>query len=197
MDDMITCLIRWHAVRTVIEHSLPAHRTTSIITMPDLLASPLVTTLLSRSPPAPLTASNVWRINLTPEIDQLNASLNIRAVLHLLNDDFDACHSLAQTQEGDPYSDHLHCIAHRREPDYWNSKWWIARLSHPHLAEIYVPDIANASLSEAKKAAEKFIDAIQRAEVSGKGTTELEQRQWAELTTLTKILIEKDGKKGF
>ena len=42
--------------------------------------------------------------------------------LHLLNDDFDACHSLAQTQEGNPYADHLHCIAHRREPDYWNSK---------------------------------------------------------------------------
>lgn len=107
--------------------------------MPDHLASPLVIALLSRSPPAPLTARKVWRPDLTPEIDQLNASLNIRAgmssarashftisthstALHLLNDDFDACHSLVQTHEGDPYADHLHCIAHRREPDYWNSK---------------------------------------------------------------------------
>lgn len=107
--------------------------------MPTLVSSPLVTTLLARSPPPPLTANKVWRTELTPEIDQLNASLNIRAgnprehpyamsyqptVLHLLNDDFDACHSLAQTREGDPYSDHLHCIAHRREPepDYWSSK---------------------------------------------------------------------------
>jgi hypothetical protein len=48
--------------------------------------------------------------------------LTQHAALHLLNDDFDACHSLAQTQEGDPYSDHLHGIAHRREPDYPNSK---------------------------------------------------------------------------
>ncbi|KAG8215430.1 hypothetical protein J3R82DRAFT_9040 [Butyriboletus roseoflavus] len=164
--------------------------------MPELLASPLVTALLSRSPPAPLTARKVWRADLTPDIDRLNASLNVRAVLHLLNDDFDACHSLAQSCEGDPYSDHLHCIAHRREPDYWNSKWWIARLSHPHLAEIYVPNIASASLSQAKEAAGKFVDAVQRADASGEGLTELEQRQWAELTTLTKILIEQDGKEG-
>lgn len=74
-------------------------------------------------------------------------------------------------------------------------RWWIARLSHPHLAEIYAPDTPDASLSEAKKAAEKFIDAIQCAEASGDGVTELEQRQWAELTTLTKILIDKDPKK--
>jgi len=46
-------------------------------------------------------------------------------------------------------------------------------------------------LSQAKKAAEEFVDAIQRAEASGKGITELEQRQWAESTTLTKILINK------
>lgn len=75
-------------------------------------------------------------------------------------------------------------------------RWWIARLSHPHLAEIYVPGTASASLSQAKKAAETFVDAVQRAESSGEGVTELEQRQWAELTTLTKILIERDGKKG-
>jgi hypothetical protein len=71
-------------------------------------------------------------------------------------------------------------------------RWWIARLSHPHLAEIYVPDTASASVSQAKKAAKEFVDAVQRAEASGNGITELEQRQWAELTTLTKILIDKE-----
>ena len=44
-------------------------------------------------------------------------------VLHLLNDDFDGCHNLAQTQEEDPYSCNLHAVVHRREPDYWNSKY--------------------------------------------------------------------------
>ncbi|KIJ64322.1 hypothetical protein HYDPIDRAFT_112307 [Hydnomerulius pinastri MD-312] len=163
-------------------------------TTSELLSSPVVSTLLSRSPPAPLTAGRVWRSDLTPQINQLSAGLNVRAVLHLLNDDFEGCHNLAQTQEGNPYSDHLHCIAHRREPDYWNSKYWIARLSHPHLAELYAPDVAGASVSQAKKAAEKFVDAVQRAESSGKGVAELELRQWVEMTKLTKILIEMDGK---
>lgn len=67
----------------------------------------------------------------------------------------------------------------------------MGRLSHPHLADIYVPDIAGASLSQAKKVAKEFDDAVRRAEASGNGITELEQRQWAELTTLTKILIDK------
>lgn len=69
-------------------------------------------------------------------------------------------------------------------------RWWIARLSHPHLAEIYAPHVASASPSQVKKAAEEFVDAVQKAEASGRGITELEERQWAELTTLTKILIE-------
>ena len=56
-----------------------------------------------------------------------------------------------------------------------------------------MPGIVSASLSQAKEAAGKFVDAVQRAEASGEGLAELEQRQWAELTTLTKILIEKDG----
>jgi hypothetical protein len=55
-----------------------------------------------------------------------------------------------------------------------------------------VPDTASASVSQAKKAAKEFVDAVQRAEASGNGITELEQRQWAELTTLTKILIDKE-----
>lgn len=108
--------------------------------MPDLLASPLVTTLLSRTPIPSLTIRQVWRTDLTPEIDQLDASLNVRAgkrstyqthpsrftlrhtVLHLLNDDYAASHSLAEAQMGDQYADHIHCIAHRREPDYGGSR---------------------------------------------------------------------------
>ena len=38
-------------------------------------------------------------------------------------------------------------------------------------------DTASASLSQAKKVAEEFVDAVQRAEASGNGIPELEQRQ--------------------
>ncbi|KAH7882711.1 hypothetical protein F5I97DRAFT_1816279 [Phlebopus sp. FC_14] len=162
-------------------------------TTPQLLSSPTVIALLSRSPPAPLTASSVWRRDLTFEINKLDASVNVRAALHLLNDDFDGCHTLAQLQEGEPYSDHLHYIAHRREPDYWNSKYWAAQLSHRHLAQIYLAGDYDASVSEAKLEAKKFVDAIEVAASSGEGVEELEKRQWDEMTRLTRLLIEKDA----
>ncbi|KAG1873364.1 hypothetical protein C8R48DRAFT_594083, partial [Suillus tomentosus] len=108
-------------------------------------------------------------------------------VLHLLNDDFNGCHELVQTQEGNPYSDHLHSIAHKREPDYWNFKYWIERFSHEHLPEIYSP---GGTITQAKQEMEKFVDAVQIVETSGKGVTDHEKRQWEETTTLAIIPID-------
>lgn len=153
----------------------------------ELWSSPVVQTLFARSPPAPLSPKGIWRQDLTAQINQLSANLNIRAVLHLLNDDFNGCHELAQTQEGNPYSDHLHSIAHRREPDYWNSKYWIARFSHEHLPEIYSP---GGTVTQAKQEMDKFVDAVQSAETSGKGVSDHEKRQWEEMTKLARILID-------
>ena len=53
-----------------------------------------------------------------------------------------------------------------------------------------MPDVAGASVSEARKALREFVNTIQRIESSGEGTTELEERQWAEMTTLTRLVIE-------
>lgn len=55
---------------------------------------------------------------------------------------------------------------------------------------MYMPDVAGASVSEARKALREFVNTIQRIESSGEGTTELEERQWAEMTTLTRLVIE-------
>ncbi|EGO02968.1 hypothetical protein SERLA73DRAFT_176457 [Serpula lacrymans var. lacrymans S7.3] len=159
-----------------------------------LLSSAVVTTLFARTPPPPLSASRVWRPELSDQIDALDADVNTRAVLHLLNDDFDGCHELAQTQEGNPYSNHLHAIVHRREPDYWNSKYWIARCSHPHMKEIYAtPNSKVNTISQAQRSASTFVDLVENAARTGKGVEELEKRQWAEMTALAKILIEANG----
>jgi hypothetical protein len=156
---------------------------------PELLSLPVVQTLFARSPPAPLSPKGIWRQDLTAQINQLTANLNVRAVLHLLNDDFNGCHELVQTQEGNPYSDHLHSIAHRREPDYWNSKYWIARFSHEHLAEIYSP---GGTVTQAKQEMTKFVDAVQSVEASGNGVADHEKRQWEEMTKLARILIDSE-----
>ncbi|KAG1750410.1 uncharacterized protein EDB91DRAFT_1046137 [Suillus paluster] len=155
----------------------------------EIWSSPVVQALITRSPPAPLTPKGIWRQDLTPQINKLPASPNVRAVLNLLNDDFKGCHELAQTQEGNPYADHLHSIVHRREPDYKNSKYWIERFSHEHLAEIYSP---GGTVTQAKQEMDEFVDAVQSAEASGEGVAEYETRQWEEMTRLARILIDSE-----
>ncbi|OAX33114.1 hypothetical protein K503DRAFT_851990 [Rhizopogon vinicolor AM-OR11-026] len=155
----------------------------------ELWSSSVVQTLFARAPPAPLSPKAVWHQDLTAQINELPANVNIRAVLHLLNDDFNGCHELAQSQEGNPYSNHLHSIIHRREPDYWNSKYWIARFSHEHLPEIYSP---GGTISQAKEEMEKFVDDVQTVEATGGGVADQEKKQWEEMTKLARILIDSD-----
>lgn len=51
----------------------------------------------------------------------------IRALLLLWHDHLDASHTLSQSIEN-PDGSLVHAIMHRREPDYWNSKYWWRRV---------------------------------------------------------------------
>ncbi|MDW8307920.1 MAG: hypothetical protein RMK20_00950 [Verrucomicrobiales bacterium] len=60
----------------------------------------------------------------------------IEALVLLWHDHLDAAHRIAQaleTRDGR----FVHAIMHRREPDYWNSKYWWRRVGvHPCFAEL-------------------------------------------------------------
>ncbi|MBM3996795.1 MAG: hypothetical protein FJ303_21975 [Planctomycetes bacterium] len=118
-----------------------------------------------------------------------NAALACLAGLWLLHDFLDESHSISQdlaTTEGS----YWHGIMHRREPDYWNAKYWFRRVpTHPIHGELQ-----QASLSLAIEAgcdvipvnarwdAPAFVDLCERA-VSGGAALELlcrriQQREW-------------------
>ena len=64
-------------------------------------------------------------------------TISIRAGLLLLNDCFDASHSLSQSMEGHQNADYWHAILHRREPDYGNAKYWFRQVGrHANFAEL-------------------------------------------------------------
>src|SRR5687767_6504273 len=65
-----------------------------------------------------------------PGIDERYCALS-RAAIFLWHDHFEAAHELAQGVENADGS-LLHAIAHRREPDFSNSKYWFRRVGATH-----------------------------------------------------------------
>ncbi|EPQ28087.1 uncharacterized protein PFL1_04414 [Pseudozyma flocculosa PF-1] len=140
---------------------------------------------------------------LHPTIEALSSPPSLRAMLHLLNDDLSSAHEIAQSDEGNPSSDLIHSILHRREADYWNSKWWLDQFRHPILPVVY----EKQDYAEVRRSAKRFVDEVE-ALVGGKGrggaTTacgaqkkmeELKRWQWRELSLLAQHVLQECGLK--
>ena len=103
--------------------------------------------LATPEPPelGPKPRANVQSVAaLSAKLDSLfretNLSLQkqqlIRSLVLLWHDHLDAAHTLAQAIES-PDGSFVHALMHRREPDYFNAKYWWRRVgAHPAFREI-------------------------------------------------------------
>jgi hypothetical protein len=121
----------------------------------------------------PLRAVKAFDPGLTRAIDGLDASDAVKAGLHLLNDDLERGHALAQAHEGDKTCDYWHAIVHRREGDFDNAKYWLRQVGrHPVLTRVHDggPSAAVVFVDrcrDAKPNERPLLEAIQKREMLG------------------------------
>jgi hypothetical protein len=104
----------------------------------------------------------------------------VRSLLLLWHDQLDASHQISQNIE-DADGSLVHAIMHRREPDYWNSKYWWRRVgSHPAYPEIakrverLLQEMSESKLAKKLVPGGKwdpyaFVDECEAAAASGSG----------------------------
>jgi hypothetical protein len=121
----------------------------------------------------------------------------IRSLLLLWHDHLDASHNISQGIESADGS-FLHAIMHRREPDYWNAKYWWRRVgAHPAFPKIAnrvgemlqqrgAGELATKLLPGGRWDACAFVDACEAAAGSGQHVDLLREIQRIE----TEVLLE-------
>lgn len=141
----------------------------------------------------PLCPQKPFSPSLQPTISSLAYPVPVRGILHLLNDDLESAHTLVQDDDGSRDSNLIHSILHRREGDFWNSKWWLNQFTHPFLDQLY-----SQKGVDGRKGAKQFVDLIDNITSKGAATACAAQRdvkqakewQWKEHSALAHYLFQ-------
>ena len=92
--------------------------------------------LRARQPLPPLCPAAPWNRALSRRIAAAGLPPALASALLLWNDDLDASHTLSQALP-DRFGSWLHGVVHRREGDYWNSKYWFRKVgTHAGFAQM-------------------------------------------------------------
>jgi len=181
----------------------------------EALALPLGVTGLPLLVPADRPLPDAQQVQLQSLNVNGTTGIALRAGLSQILDDLTRSHELAQEIEGvgkRHLGDYWHAIMHRREPDYFNAKYWFRRLGHhPVMQELtaFVPEIF-ASINDPDVASWKsrllrdrwdplaFVDLCEagaRDEESPLGLT-ARKIQWMEMLLLLRLCVRESQSAG-
>lgn len=130
----------------------------------------------------------------------------LRALLLLWHDHLDASHTISQGIET-PDGSFVHAIMHRREPDYWNAKYWWRRVGlHRTFPEIGLrvaeslvvrgaEDLAAQLLPDGCWHPEIFVDLCERASSDSQSIDLLREIQRIETEVLLEQFLSGDSSK--
>ena len=177
----------------------------SISDNPFMAGTPLhdvAATLLARPIP-PIMPQGPWSAEVSERLRALSdaeASANVRAGLHLMNDDLGSAHVLVQPRENDNTSSYWHGIVHRREGDWNNAKYWMRRTGyHPLHDALYAEALGGAAGADAFVGeweswdAIRFVDLCREAS-GGRGEVEaVTALQWLEMGRLLQWCVAHGG----
>jgi hypothetical protein len=120
-------------------------------------------------------------------------ALACMAGLWLLHNFLDESHAISQDLDT-PEGSYWHAILHRREPDYWNAKYWFRRApNHPIFADLCKDAAYLAQMVHAPSDAEFLVRQktwnpaafVDLCEISGHGAnpltllcTQIQRREW-------------------
>ncbi len=172
--------------------------------------NPAIEKLLATATPADLGPGPRSGLRSEADVRQAVGALKVTgpradallALLLLWHDHHEPSHEIAQAIENADGS-YVHAILHRREPDYWNSKYWFRRVgAHPAFAELgrRVGELLESRQERALGSklapgghwdAMSFVDACEAAaKGSGERIALLKEVQRIEFATLAKHLSE-------